>query len=605
MTFETPTALALGLAIPAIIALWILRPRRPRLRVPSLLLWPGSPAERQSARPWQRLRNHPLLWLQLAAAALLALAAARPFAPADAAGRHLVVFLDSSGSMQARDVAPNRFEAARRALLDLARGLGPDQEMTVIRLDEEPRVLVAGAHSINQVEAAVSGEAPSYGPADAGAAVALAAGLSQGPAEWIMVGDGGLAFPDDARRPAGTSFRFVAVGQSAANVSITGLIARTGPDGLSLQAGLRNLGPDPVSGHLQLVAEGELIGAREWRLEPERETYVIWGHLAAGPRWYEVRLSGVPAAANALEHDDRAWIAISVPDEPTALLISPGSTFLERVLSVHGSLRPFRAAPADWSGLVAQNVVYPMVVFDRFWPETPPASSLLLVGPPTGEEFRPGEIWPRTSHPLLRHVDWSEVQVATARKLPLDGDWETVVDSDGGPLLAVRTVAGRRQAAFAFELSQSDLPLRPAFPILMANLLDWLVARPEAAPQTIPVGTSASVEASPLAERIWVETLDGQHYDLAPPWPPRSFRPPAPGLYRVVQEGQEIRQEAALVADGYHPLEADLSPRTPDLAAADGEPPAPARGALSFWPWLAAAIVLLSLVEWWMDARGE
>ena len=46
--------------IPAILLLWVLKPRRPRLRVPSLMLWPGSPAERQSARPWQRLRNHPL-----------------------------------------------------------------------------------------------------------------------------------------------------------------------------------------------------------------------------------------------------------------------------------------------------------------------------------------------------------------------------------------------------------------------------------------------------------------------------------------------------------------------------------------------------------------
>src|ERR671932_294136 len=87
MNWEVPAALWLGLAVPAIVALWLLRPRRTRLRVPSLLLWPGSPAQRQSARPWQRLRNHPLLWLQILAAMLLALAAARPFVPASAAGR--------------------------------------------------------------------------------------------------------------------------------------------------------------------------------------------------------------------------------------------------------------------------------------------------------------------------------------------------------------------------------------------------------------------------------------------------------------------------------------------------------------------------------------
>src|ERR671923_581958 len=103
MTFEAPWAFGLLLAIPAILVLWVLRPRRPRVRVPSLLLWPASPAQRQAAQPWQRLRHHPLLWLQVAAAALLALAAARPYLPASTASRHVVVFLDASGSMRARD----------------------------------------------------------------------------------------------------------------------------------------------------------------------------------------------------------------------------------------------------------------------------------------------------------------------------------------------------------------------------------------------------------------------------------------------------------------------------------------------------------------------
>src|SRR5690242_12965813 len=71
MSWELPAALLLGLTIPAIVLLWILKPLRPRLRVPSLLLWPGSPAERQSTRPWQRLRNHPLFWVQVAMALLL------------------------------------------------------------------------------------------------------------------------------------------------------------------------------------------------------------------------------------------------------------------------------------------------------------------------------------------------------------------------------------------------------------------------------------------------------------------------------------------------------------------------------------------------------
>jgi hypothetical protein len=638
VSWETPGAFLLALTVPAVLALWLLRPHRPRRRLPSLLLWPGSPAERRAARPWQRLRSHPLLWLQILAAVLLVLAAARPFRPASAAGSHVLVLLDASGSMRARDVAPDRFGAARQAVLDLARGLGPGQAMTVVRVDERPRVLVARARDAGEVAAALGGETAAYGPPDVGAALALASSLTDGPAEWVLVGDGGLAFPEGATRPAGTSYRVVGVGGPAGNVAVVGLAARQGPDGVALQAGLRNTGPGPVAGALQLLAGGQLIAVRDWRLDAGAETYLAFtaplpegAPPGGGPGeapWYEVRLAGLDPSANALEADDRAWATLGGgAAEPAVLLVSPGSTFLERVLGVHGGLRPFRAAPADWPGL-AGGTAYPLVVLDRLWPDVFPKGAALLVGPAVGPTFRPQRVTPRSEHPLLRHVDWSEVRIGEARRVPLDGTWETVVDSDGGPLLAVRTEGGRRQAVLAFDLGQSDLPLRPAFPVLMANLLDWLVPRPDAGPGTVPAGGEVSVDPAPLAQEVWAEevsslasqvsspastgeaggggTSDGRGkgaVELAPPWPPRPFRPRAPGLYRVVQEGDAGRQESLLVAEGYHPQEADLNPRAQELPAAGGAPIPTALGVLPFWPWLVLGVVAVSLVEWWVDAR--
>lgn len=100
MSVEAPAALWLGLTLPAIVLLWLLRPRRLRQRVPSLLLWRGSEVQRHAARPWQRLRNHPLLRLQLLVALLLIAAALRPFLPAAGEASHVVVLLDASASMQ-------------------------------------------------------------------------------------------------------------------------------------------------------------------------------------------------------------------------------------------------------------------------------------------------------------------------------------------------------------------------------------------------------------------------------------------------------------------------------------------------------------------------
>jgi hypothetical protein len=57
----------------AIVALYILRLRRRRVEVPAVLLWTQVLQDFQANAPWQRLRKHWLLLVQLLAALLLVL----------------------------------------------------------------------------------------------------------------------------------------------------------------------------------------------------------------------------------------------------------------------------------------------------------------------------------------------------------------------------------------------------------------------------------------------------------------------------------------------------------------------------------------------------
>ena len=67
MSVLVPAAAFLGLTIPAILALYFLRIRRPTRVVPALHLWPDQIRDRQANVPWQRLRPSWLLFLQLLA----------------------------------------------------------------------------------------------------------------------------------------------------------------------------------------------------------------------------------------------------------------------------------------------------------------------------------------------------------------------------------------------------------------------------------------------------------------------------------------------------------------------------------------------------------
>src|SRR5262249_35554362 len=115
MGFLAPAAfLAGGALLLAILATYLLRRRRPARRVSSTFLLLAALPGMLAQRPWRRVPPSVLLILQIAALAAMVVALARPFLlSTESSGPFSVVLLDASASMQATDVAPSRFEAAR------------------------------------------------------------------------------------------------------------------------------------------------------------------------------------------------------------------------------------------------------------------------------------------------------------------------------------------------------------------------------------------------------------------------------------------------------------------------------------------------------------
>ena len=114
MPFTTPLALLGLLFIPAVIAMYLLKLRRDEAVVPSTLLWQRLVADVEANAPWQKLRRSLLLLLQLLLVAILALLAARPFLERPAGlARDIVLVVDTSASMGATDVVPDRLTAGQ------------------------------------------------------------------------------------------------------------------------------------------------------------------------------------------------------------------------------------------------------------------------------------------------------------------------------------------------------------------------------------------------------------------------------------------------------------------------------------------------------------
>jgi hypothetical protein len=148
MGFLTPLALAFAALGLPILLFYLLKLRRERAVVSSTLLWQQVLQDREANAPWQRLRRNLLLLLQLLLLFLLVMALARPYSEgnpfAPIPSGNLIVLLDASASMQATDVLPSRFEAARAVARQIIDGMGPNHTMTLIAVGNVPHVLAWG-----------------------------------------------------------------------------------------------------------------------------------------------------------------------------------------------------------------------------------------------------------------------------------------------------------------------------------------------------------------------------------------------------------------------------------------------------------------------------
>src|SRR5690349_18186769 len=146
MTFLLPLGLLALLTLPVILLLHLLRERRRRVAVPSLLHWQNLPRKHEG----ERIRRIPLtllLLLHLLVAALIGLALGRPQLVGALGGgaRQIAIIVDTSTSMAARAGASTRFALARERARAALSGLDSGDRAILIAAGPTARVIASGS----------------------------------------------------------------------------------------------------------------------------------------------------------------------------------------------------------------------------------------------------------------------------------------------------------------------------------------------------------------------------------------------------------------------------------------------------------------------------
>ena len=540
MPLTTPLALLGLLFVPAVVAMYLLKLRREETIVPSTLLWQRLVADLEANAPWQRLRRSLLLLLQLLLVIILVLLAARPFIERPAGlARDIVLVIDTSASMGATDVSPNRQAAARDAALAALQDLPTGGKVSVIEAGRTARIITSGTADLGRVRQAVDGIRPTTEPGDLTDALELASQLAAqaGDGEVLVVTDAALAsIPTTA---VDARVRVIRVGDERGrrNQAIVALAVRTAPSSLakSVFISVANLDIEPAQRRIELWGDGNLLEARDVSIDAQQRADVIIDNVgdAAHPVGVvEVRLVARQAPTDAatppdqLAADDRAW-AIVPPDRPREiLLVGAGDPYLETALSYLPNSMLFGITPERYpqDAQRTDGTDWDLIIFEGTLPGTLPNVPVLAIAPQTssplgsvGEKLtNPGIGTLSPDEPVLRYVDLSTTHIAEAVKLALPAWARAVIPGPkDAPLLYTGVRAGLPSAVLAFEPRRSDLPLQVAFPILIANLTGELMGGSAAPTEAVTPGNPVSLPLPAGATGLHIERPDGSVIDLA------------------------------------------------------------------------------------------
>jgi hypothetical protein len=309
-----------------------------------------------------------------------------------------------------------------------------------------------------------------------------------------------------------------AEGASASNLAITALSARrfpADPTRAEVIVEVASFAPRPARVEVRISADGALAHREVLELPAGASVQRTLDDLGGADALFEARLAppagldaaGLDAAGldatgpdatgpdaarlDALAIDDVAYASLAPRRRRRVLVVSPpgGNAYLDAALLLDPYLDVSTTTPERYEagGAPPDRQV---LVFDGYTPAAPPRLPSLLLGPgSTTREWltvaapieRPRFEQQARDHALLAFLALRDVNVASARPLvPAPGD-EVIASDPRGALLTTgaRLAPGAEDAArfvaLGFDVRESDLPLRIAWPILVLNALSYLV----------------------------------------------------------------------------------------------------------------------------------
>lgn len=458
MQFISPFYFSLTIFIGAVILFYFFRKQYTEKSVSSNMLWEQALNEWQASPFLKKMQQNLLFWLQILALLLLMLALTGPiFKQNPVIGEDFIFIIDSSASMSAEFQDHDRFTEAKNEMLQITDMLN-GQEVTIIQAGQQPEILLNKESSKSETKDVIHSLELSYNHESMGEALRLANSLA---------GDGTAihVFSDALEAELVSeelSERYVQVhnaGEEAANLSLTSFGVSNSDGKISGVAVIENQSSEKQNAQFVIFGEEQQVFEQTIEIKAgERE--IIQVEDLKEMSLYE----GVISSKDAYRADNQLTAVLS-NGSPKIYSAGDINSFSVKGFETIGAqiIQTEDGELENIQGIIAaegeslEDLPNRPVIFFHVSPKKHELENVITVKDDT----------------LLQYVDHESLYIKQASE-PLEGNWETIMQSGDIPLIQKGTHNGQPLIIVNFSLADSDWPLQPGFPIFLYNAYELL-----------------------------------------------------------------------------------------------------------------------------------
>tara|TARA_R110002049_G_scaffold285698_4_gene467143 strand:+ start:332263 stop:334233 length:1971 start_codon:yes stop_codon:yes gene_type:complete len=632
-----------------IILLYFLKLRREPVEVPSTYLWMRTIEDLHVNSLLQRLRRSLLLFLQLLAVVMAALALLRPGIRGESSGQGRMVFLlDTSASMQATDVDDdsNRFEKARRLIGDQIDAMTDSDTAMLVTFSDRAEVLQSFTSDRRRLRDALGRAQVTNRSTDVLGALRAADGLANPrrssqvgdvndvqvadamPADLMLYSDGGFQTVTEFNLGNLIPQYFAIGSDQPSNVGITAFSAERNveqPSEVQAFATVVNTGATMVEATASLFLGDELIDASAVTLEPGEQTGLSFTLDAEDA----VSLRLMLDIDDDLALDNVAFAGLTPLRTVSVLVVTPGNAPLELGLTTEKAAKICIAEFVSPSYLESDEyrkrsaaAVDDLMIFDRCSPKEMPPTNTFFIGdlPTQGWKWAtdPGQVvlidLDRT-HPIMRYLELFSLLIFSGRAVEGPPGTTELAGADIGSVLSIAPRDGYQDLVLGFEVISSDEDgnsqtntnwyAERSWPVFILNVLRHLAGAAEAsgAPSYRP-GETVRLRLESAIDQVEVKRISGntETQVAGPSGIIEIVSTDETGNYQVENNDRLVDLFAINLFDA---RESELSV-APAVEMGYEEVTATLSGIEDrheYWRWLLVAMLGLLATEWWVYSK--